>query len=73
LFFTTMLQNCGESVFYSKDAGDYLCRNIVFEVGGQNKKKAQIRNSEGQAFLVKDDLLHATSSSIPLWLFGFLY
>lgn len=73
LFFTTMLQNYGESVFYSKDAGDYLCRGIVFEVGGQNKKKTQIKKSEGQAFLVKDDTLHATSSSIPLWLFGFLY
>lgn len=73
LFFITMLQNCGEKVFYSKDAGDYLCREIVFEIGGRHKKKNQIKDSKGRAFLVKDDQLNATSSSIPLWLFGFLY
>ncbi len=73
LFFISMLQNCGEKVFYSKDVGDYLCREIIFEIGGQHKKKKQIRNSTLQAFLVRDDQLHATSSSIPLWLFGFLY
>ena len=73
LFFITMLQNSDETIFYSKNAGDYLCRDIVFEIGGQNKKKKQIKNATGEAFLIKDDLLHATSSSIPLWLFGFLY
>ncbi len=73
LFFISMLQNSGENVFYSKNAGDYLCRDIVFEIGGQNKKGKQIRNSTGTAFLVKDDQLHATAGSIPLWLFGFLY
>jgi len=73
LFFISMLQNADEKVFYSKDAGDYLCRDIVFEIGGLHKKKKQLKNAAGEAFLVKDDLLHATSSSIPLWLFGFLY
>ena len=73
LFFISMLQNSGENVFYSKDAGDYLCHKIVFEIGGKNKKKKQISNVSGDAFLVKDDTLNATSFSIPLWLFGFLY
>ena len=73
LFFISMLQNSGENVFYSKHAGDYLCRDIIFEIGGQNKKGKQVRNSTGTAFLVKDDQLHATAGSIPLWLFGFLY
>ncbi|MCI5211080.1 MAG: ATPase, partial [Candidatus Electrothrix sp. ATG2] len=73
LFFISMLQNSGENVFYSKHAGDYLCRDIIFEIGAQNKKGKQVRNSTGTAFLVKDDQLHATAGSIPLWLFGFLY
>lgn len=73
LFFISMLQNSGEKVFYSKDAGDYLCREIVFEIGGKKKTKKQISNITGEAFLVKDDVLNATTSSIPLWLFGFLY
>jgi uncharacterized protein len=73
LFFISMMQNAGEMVFYSKDAGDYLCNDIVFEIGGINKNKKQLKNAIGEAFLVKDDLLHATSSSIPLWMFGFLY
>lgn len=73
LFFITMLQNCGEKVSYSRQAGDYTCRETIFEIGGRNKKKRQIKNSEGRAFLVKDDILLASSISIPLWLFGFLY
>lgn len=73
LFFISMIQNSGENIFYSKNIGDYLCRDIVFEIGGQKKKKKQLKNATGKAFVVKDDLLHATSTSIPLWLFGFLY
>lgn len=73
LFFLSMLQNSGKKVFYSKEAGDYLCNDIFFEIGGINKNRKQLKNASGEAFLVKDDLLHATSSSIPLWMFGFLY
>lgn len=73
LFFVAMLQNCGETVFYSKGLGDYLCRSIVFEIGGANKKTKQIQDALGQAFVVKDDTLQATNCSIPLWAFGFLY
>ncbi|MCD6533447.1 MAG: ATP-binding protein [Deltaproteobacteria bacterium] len=73
LFFITMLQNCGETVRYSKNIGDYQCRDTIFEIGGSGKKRKQLKTAAGPAFLVKDDQLQATSSSIPLWLFGFLY
>jgi len=74
LFFLSMVQNSGEKVFYSNDGGDYCCQDIVFEIGGRGKGRKQIKGISGhQAFLVKDDILHASAETIPLWLFGFLY
>ncbi len=73
LFFITMLQNCGETVRYSKNIGDYQCRDTIFEIGGADKKNKQLKKTTDPAFLVRDDQLQATSTSIPLWLFGFLY
>ncbi len=43
----------------------------VFEIGGKNKKRKQIRNIEN-SFLVLDDIEIGTGSKIPIWLFGFL-
>lgn len=73
LFFVNSLQNAGENVFYSKNAGDYQVNNYIFEIGGKNKKEKQIRNAKGKAFCVKDDVLIGSKSAIPLYLFGFSY
>jgi len=72
LFFLSALQDAGERVFYSKEAGDFRVGETVFEVGGRNKKGRQIRQAE-KAFLVKDDILVGSKQTLPLHLFGFLY
>ncbi|PWT79161.1 MAG: AAA family ATPase [Bacteroidetes bacterium] len=52
--------------------GDFLVDNRwTFEIGGKNKSKKQIKDTP-DSFLVQDDLEYPVSS-IPLWLFGFLY
>ncbi len=72
LFFVQSLQNAGEEVFYSKQA-DYRTRNIVFEIGGKNKTRDQLKELEEPAYLVKDGILQPLKGEIPLFLFGFLY
>jgi predicted AAA+ superfamily ATPase len=72
LFFIQSLQNSGIDIFYSKQ-GDYRTRNTVFEIGGKNKTKEQLKDVEGPCYLVKDELLHPLKGEIPLFLFGFLY
>ncbi|MFT7121876.1 MAG: putative AAA+ superfamily ATPase [Neolewinella sp.] len=44
----------------------------VFEVGGPNKKRKQVKD-EPNSFLVLDVELTGSSDRIPLWLFGLLY
>lgn len=53
--------------------GDFLIDNkYVFEVGGRNKKSAQI-TGVADSYLVQDDIEIGYKNIIPLWLFGFLY
>ncbi len=73
LFFINALINSGENIYYSKKAGDYKVNEHIFEIGGKSKKGKQIRNLQNEAFLVKDDILIGNKSTIPLYLFGFLY
>ena len=72
LFFLQSLQNAGIDVFYSKQA-DYRTRQAVFEIGGKNKTREQIKNLKEPSYLVKDDILEPLKGEIPLFLFGFLY
>lgn len=44
----------------------------LFEIGGKNKSKHQLNQSE-KGYLVCDNLEHGSGIKIPLWLFGFLY
>ena len=68
-FFVSQLHK--HNIKYSKQ-GDYIIDNkYIFEIGGQNKTKKQIKNLEN-AFVVKDNI-EIGFSEIPLWLFGFLY
>lgn len=72
LFFIQSLQNAGIEIYYSKQA-DYRTREAVFEIGGKNKTREQLKGLNGPAYLVKDDILFAHKGEIPLFLFGFLY
>lgn len=51
---------------------DFEIDGITFEVGGKNKKGAQIKDAE-VGYLVKDNLEYASGHSVPIWMFGFLY
>jgi hypothetical protein len=72
LFFIQSLQNADVEIFYSKQA-DYRTRQAVFEIGGKNKTKAQLKGLAEPSYLVKDDILDPLKGEIPLFLFGFLY
>jgi predicted AAA+ superfamily ATPase len=53
--------------------GDFLLNDKwIFEIGGKNKSKKQIRDLEN-GFLALDDIETGFGNVIPLWLFGFLY
>jgi len=53
--------------------GDFLVDNkYIFEIGGKNKTKKQIKDIEN-SFIVQDDIEIGSEKVIPLWLFGFLY
>jgi uncharacterized protein len=55
------------------EKGDFLIDGkFVFEIGGKNKTKKQIRNMKN-AFIASDDIEYSYENKIPLWLFGFLY
>ncbi len=52
---------------------DFLVEgSYTFEVGGRHKGKKQIEGIQ-KAFLVKDDIESGFGTTLPLWLFGFLY
>ena len=53
--------------------GDFLVNdNLVFEIGGRNKKPNQTKDIEN-AWMCLDDIETGFARTIPLWLFGFLY
>lgn len=72
LFFVEAMQSAGVELFYSK-VGDYRTRDAVFEVGGKNKRRAQLKGAEEAAYVVKDGIIHPLKGEVPLFLFGFLY
>jgi hypothetical protein len=55
------------------DKGDFIIdEKHIFEIGGKNKTKKQIRDLEN-AYIVKDDIEFGYGNTIPLWHFGMLY
>lgn len=70
-FLVNHIQNAGLEIYYS-DVGDFCVNNFVFEVGGKNKTKKQIKN-QNNAFILADNVLLGNQITIPLYLFGFLY
>ena len=57
---------------YAPKKGDFFINRYVFEIGGKNKTKKQIKEIE-DSFIVKDNIEIGSNKVIPLWLFGFLY
>jgi len=70
-FFLNQLQ-VSHAVSASK-ASDFLVDDVTtFEVGGKNKTRKQIAETD-HAFIAADNIEFAHENKIPLWLFGFLY
>jgi len=57
---------------YAPKKGDFVVNGYIFEIGGKNKTKKQIKEIEN-SFVVRDDMEIGSNRIIPLWLFGFLY
>ena len=73
LFFLNALQNAGHSVSHSEQGGDFRIGDCVFEVGGRGKSSRQLPKAAKRAFVVKDDILVGSRTTIPLYVMGFLY
>jgi len=70
VFFNSMLFRYDVQI---PQKGDFLVNQIyIFEIGGKNKTKKQIKNVEN-SYIVSDDIEVGKERKIPLWLFGFLY
>jgi hypothetical protein len=55
------------------DKGDFkIDDQLVFEVGGKNKTREQVKEVKN-SYLALDDIEIGMNDKIPLWLFGFLY
>ena len=69
VFFASMFDDFN---IYAPKKGDFFVNGYIFEIGGKNKTKKQIKEIEN-SFVVKDDIEIGSNKIIPLWLFGFLY
>jgi len=71
IFFINQLE-VNHQVNYSK-IGDFLVNEkYIFEIGGKNKNKYQIKDI-ANSYLAIDDIEIGFQNKIPLYLFGFLY
>ena len=73
LFFMQATENAGHAVFSSEQGGDFKIGDNIFEVGGRNKRRAQLPKTKRSEYVVKDDILIGSKRTVPLYLFGFLY
>ena len=70
-FFLNQL-SCKHQVTYPQK-GDFIVDNkFVFEIGGKNKSREQIKGILN-SFVVLDNIEYGMGNKIPLWQFGFLY
>lgn len=66
----TFFVNCFKEIYYS-DIGDFVVRDIVFEIGGKKKSFRQVKDMQN-AYLAIDTDFTTNERKIPLWLFGFI-
>ena len=59
-------------VSYHERADFTVNNKYIFEIGGKNKNKKQIKELE-HAYIVQDNIAFGVENTIPLWLFGMLY
>ena len=71
-FFINQVQNSKHKVNISKSSDFIVNNKYTFEIGGKNKTDKQIQKLDN-AFIVKDNIETGVNTTIPLWLFGFLY
>ena len=71
LYFVQAIRNAGINIFYSAQ-GDFVIQDQIFEIGGKNKTRQQVKNHPN-ALLIKDDTMMSAMGEIPLYYFGFLY
>ncbi|MBZ4652646.1 MAG: family ATPase [Proteiniphilum sp.] len=57
---------------YSPKADFLVDDKYTFEIGGKNKPKRQIHETEN-AFIASDDIEFGAFNRIPLWMFGLMY
>jgi len=70
-FFLNQLS--GRHIVSYSETSDFLIDNkYIFEVGGQNKTREQIKGIKN-SYIAADGLEFGFRDKIPLWLFGFLY
>jgi uncharacterized protein len=70
-FVVNQIKNKKIPIFYSSK-GDFKINDYIFEVGGKGKTTKQIQG-EKNAFILADDIVVGSKSTIPLYLFGLLY
>src|SRR5699024_5745345 len=70
-FFMNQL-NATVNVYKHPQADFIVDDKFIFEVGGKNKTRKQIKGLSN-AFIVSDNIEVGVNNRIPLWLFGFLY
>jgi predicted AAA+ superfamily ATPase len=71
-FFAHQVKSAGTSIRIPV-SGDFLVNEqYVFEVGGKNKGRSQIKGT-AKGYVVRDDIEIGFGNVIPLWMFGLLY
>ncbi len=70
-FFASQLAACGNPELPSTK-GDFFQNGATFEIGGRNKEKKQI-DQTNNSYIVKDQIEVGYGKILPLWAAGFLY
>jgi len=66
----TFFVSCFKNIYYS-DVGDFKVDDMIFEIGGKNKKFQQIKDVKN-SYLAVDTDYTTQKNKIALWLFGLL-
>ena len=59
-------------VLFSEQSDFLVDQKYIFEVGGKNKKRRQIKDIS-DSYILADNIEYGTERRISIWLLGFLY